>query len=181
GQDRIAFKKDASGNWQFQMDWPFFIFQKVGLLENKHFNMGVLIFGLGIVVLTVLLWPVAAIARKHYQKPLDYTPSDARLRLVVRLVCILFVVFLGGWLTVVSLADSPSAINGLPPWIVLFGILGVLCTFGTVVVILNAFRSLGTPGRWFWTKLHDVLLAIACVALVWFAFTWNLMNFHVHY
>src|ERR1700680_1226718 len=34
GQDQIAFKKDADGNWQFQLDYPFFIFQKVGLLPN---------------------------------------------------------------------------------------------------------------------------------------------------
>jgi len=181
GQDKIAFKKDASGNWQFQLDWPFFIFQKVGLSENKHFNLGVLIFGLGIVVLTVLLWPVAALARKHYQKPLNCSDSDARLRLIVRVVCILFIVFAGGWLIAISGADSPNAINGLPPWIVLFGILGVLCTLGTIAVIVNALRSLRTPGRWIWTKLHDLLLALACLGLVWFAFTWNLMNFQVHF
>src|SRR5207244_2733813 len=29
GQDHVAFKKDAGGTWQFQMDYPFFIFQKV--------------------------------------------------------------------------------------------------------------------------------------------------------
>ena len=33
GQDKIGFKKDAAGNWQFQLDYPFFIFQ-VGLAEQ---------------------------------------------------------------------------------------------------------------------------------------------------
>jgi CubicO group peptidase (beta-lactamase class C family) len=181
GQDHVAFKRDASGNWQFQMDWPIFIFQKVGLFENKFFNLGVLIFGLTVVGLTVLLWPVAAIARKHYGKPLTYSPSDSKLRFLVRIVCILFLLFYGGWLFVLSLVDDPNGINGLPPWIVLFGILGVLSTIGTIAVCINAWRSLRTPDRWVWTKLTDLLLAVACLGLVWFAYTWHLMNFNVHY
>ncbi len=181
GQDRIGFKKDAAGHWQFQLDYPFFIFQKVGLLENKFFNIGLLIFGLGVLGLTVLLWPVAAIVRKHYSKQLGYTPSDSRLRLLARIVSILFLVFYVGWLSVLSLSDDPNGINGLPPWIVALGILGVICTFGTTLVWLNAVRSLRNPTRWIWTKLHDLVLALACLALVWLAFTWNLMNFNIHY
>src|SRR6266478_8721383 len=181
GQDRIGFKKDAAGHWQFQLDYPFFIFQKVGLLENKFFNIGLLIFGLGVMGLTVLLWPVAAIVRKHYSKQLGYTPSDSRLRLLARIVSILFLVFYVGWLSVLSLSDDPNGINGLPPWIVALGILGVICTFATTLVWLNAVRSLRNPTRWIWTKLHDLVLALACLALVWLAFTWNLMNFNIHY
>jgi hypothetical protein len=37
------------------------------------------------------------------------------------------------------------------------------------------------PTRWIWTKLHDLVLALACLALVWLAFTWNLMNSNIHY
>jgi CubicO group peptidase (beta-lactamase class C family) len=181
GQDRVGFKKDASGQWQFQLDWPFFIFQKVGLLQNKYFGLGVLIFGLIMTGLTVLLWPVGAMIRKHYARPLDFSPSDAKLRLLVRIVCVLFLIFFIGWLTVISTADSPNAINGLPPWIIIFGILGVICTIGTIAVCLNAIRSLRTPGRWVWTKLYDSLLALGCLGLVWFAFAWNLMNFNIHY
>jgi len=55
GQDHIGFKKDAAGNWQFQLDYPFFIFQKVGLLQNKTFNIVVLSFGLGVLGLTILI------------------------------------------------------------------------------------------------------------------------------
>ncbi len=63
----------------------------------------------------------------------------------------------------------------------MFGILGVLCTIGTILVWVNAIRSLRNPNRWIWTKLHDLALALACLGLIWFAFTWNLLNFNVHY
>ena len=167
---------------QFQLDWPFFIFQKVGFWENKYFNYTLAIFGLGVVVLTLVLWPVGALIRKHYGRPLDLTPLQRKLRLGVRLVCILFILFFGGWLAVLATATkSVGAINALPPWIVCLGILGVLCVFGVVFAFVNALRSWSMPNRWIWAQLHDTALALACLALVWFAVTWNLMNFNIHY
>jgi hypothetical protein len=179
---RMGFKKDENGQMQFQMDFPFFIFQKVGFWENKYFNYTLAIFGLTIVVLTVVLWPVGALIRKHYGRPLDLSPLERKLRLGVRLVCILFIFFFGGWLAVLTAAMAgPSAINALAPWIICFGVLGALCAFGAVLACVNAFRSWKTPNRWLWTKLHDTALALACLSLVWFAITWNLMNFNIHY
>ena len=140
-----------------------------------------LIFGLTVTGLTVLLWPVAAMVRKHYGRKLDYSPSESKMRLLVRAVCLLLLLFCVGWLAVLSLSDDPKGINGLPPWIILFGILGVLSTIGTILVWWNAIGSLRNPNRWIWTKLHDLVLALACLGLIWFAFTWNLMNFNVHY
>ena len=131
--------------------------------------------------LTILLWPFAAMARKHYGKPLDLNPSERRLRLVVRFVCILFLVFLLGWLSCLSLANDPAGLNGLASWVTPFGIIGVLCTLGTLLACLNAFQSWSAPNRWIWTKLHDTAIALACLGLVWFAITWKLMNFNSNF
>jgi CubicO group peptidase (beta-lactamase class C family) len=181
GQDLVGFKKDSSGNWQFQMDYPFFIFQRVGLLENKVFNFGLLIFGLVVVLLTVLLWPVGTLIRKHYGRPLELSPAERRQRLLVRLVCLLFLLLFVGWVAIISLADSIAALNSLPPWIVIFGLLGLVCTVGTIFVVLNSVRSWRTPGRWIWAKLHDVALALACLSLVWFLFAWKLLSFKTNF
>jgi hypothetical protein len=181
GQSKIGFKKDAAGNWQYQVDYPFFIFQKAGLFESKYLVSAVLIFGVGVVSLTVLLWPVAAIVRKHYSRKLDMPAADLRLRLWVRMVCLLFLALLAGWAVALSMASDFSVLNGLAPWVVLFGILAIVCTLGTVLVCYNAFRSWNASERWIWTKLHDLGLAVACVGLVWFLFTWNLMNFRLRF
>jgi len=181
GHDEVAFKKDSSGSWQFQILIPVFIFQQIGLSENKYFNYFILISGLIVVALTVLLWPVGALVRKHYGRPLQLTSSEGRLRLITRLVCILFLGLFIGWLVVLSMANEITAINALPRWVVIFGLVGLLCTLGTLFVILNALRSLRTSGRWIWAKLHDLLLAAACVGLVWFLLNWKLMNFNVHF
>jgi len=182
GRAHMGFKKDENGQMQFQMDFPFFIFQRVGFWENKYFNYTLAIFGLTMVVLTVVFWPVGALIRKHYGRPLDLSPMERKLRLGVRLVCIVFIGLFGGWLTVLSLATSSiTAVNALAPWIILFGILGVICVLGTILVCANAFRIWSAPNRWIWTKLYETALALACLGLIWFAFTWNLMNFNIHY
>ncbi|HXH65606.1 MAG TPA: serine hydrolase domain-containing protein [Candidatus Limnocylindrales bacterium] len=181
GQDLVGFKKDSSGNWQFQMDYPFFIFQRVGFLENRVFNYCLLIFGLVVVLLTVLLWPVGAMIRKHYGRPLELNPDERRQRLLTRLVCLLFLIVSIGWVVAISATDSITALNSLPPWIIIFGLLGVVCAFGTILVVLNAIRSWRTSGRWIWVKLHDVALALACLSLVWFLFTWNLLSFKTNF
>ena len=181
GQDLVGFKKDSSGNWQFQMDYPFFIFQRVGFLENRVFNYCLLIFGLSVVLLTVLLWPVGAMIRKHYGRPLELNPNERRQRLLARLVCLLFLVVSIGWVVAISATDSITALNSLPLWIIIFGLLGVVCALGTIFVVLNAIHSWRTSGRWIWAKLHDVALALACLSLVWFLFTWKLLSFKTNF
>jgi hypothetical protein len=141
----------------------------------------ILFFGLAVVVLTVLLWPVGALIRKHYTRPLALQLPERRQRLYVRLVCALFVALFVGWVAVLSATDDITAINTLPRWVIIFGDIGVLCSLGTILVVLNAFRSWRTSGRWIWAKLHDLMLAFACVGLVWFLLYWKLMNFNVHF
>jgi CubicO group peptidase (beta-lactamase class C family) len=181
GQDEVAFKKDSAGTWQFQVEIPVFIFQRVGVLENKSFNLSLLIFGLSVVLLTVLLWPVGAILRKHYGHPLDLAPAERRRRLLVRMVCVLFLGLCIGWVSVLSATDDIAAINSLPRWVVIFGLLGLLCALGAILVVWNALRSWRTANKWIWAKLHDVTLALACLALVWFLLNWKLMNFNLHF
>jgi CubicO group peptidase (beta-lactamase class C family) len=179
GQNKVGFKKDSDGNLQFEMDFPFFIFQKVGVFENKYVSFTVLIFGLGMILLTLLLWPVGALIRKHYARPL--APSDKSGRLLVRLVCLLFIVLFFGWVTALSMANDINGINSLSKFVVIFGVLGVLCSLSSIFVVINAFRSWGTSGRWIWAKIHDLLMALACVGLVWFLWIWKLMNFNLNF
>lgn len=181
GQDKIGFKKDAAGNWQFQMDYPFFIFQKAGLLDNKYFNFVLAGYGLAVVLLAVLLWPVGAMIRSHYGHPLTLSAAEKGQRLLVKLVCLLFVILLLGWVVALSRANDISAINGLAPWITIFSLLGVICSVGTIFVVINAVRSLGASGLWIWTKVSDVAVALGCVCLVWFLFNLSMINFNTNF
>jgi hypothetical protein len=74
----------------------------------------------------------------------------------------------------------PSA-RGLDP--ILYGIqlTGVLGASGTLLVLFNSIQSWAKTGWWIWTKIFDTLLALSCLAFVWFIWHWNLINFNLKY
>lgn len=142
GQDMIAFNKDATGNTVLAMEYPFMVFQRVGLFRGKGFNTFVLFASIAILALTILLWPVAAMARKHYGKRLSLTPGERRVRLLVRLTCVLDILFLA--LLAAQLSSISSDIGALNSsigfklhFIQVIGLLGAL---GIIVAVYNAVQ-----------------------------------------
>jgi hypothetical protein len=156
------------------------VFQPVNsVFDRKSFNFMVLGFSLGIIGLTLIVWPIAAILRKHYEKPLALIPQALRLRLAVRIVCVIVVVCVIGEALVLNAVDTPGA---LKDWQIHFlQILGVLAGLGALVTIYNSSESWRDATQWRWTQIWNTLLAVACVAFVWFMFHWHLLNFHLNY
>jgi CubicO group peptidase (beta-lactamase class C family) len=182
GQDQIAFHRDRNQRLEFSIDYPFFVFQRSPAADNKYLNFSLILPGLIIILLTLLIWPIAAGVRWHYGRKLELERPEKRLRLAVRLVCILDIVFMFAWVIVISLADDPSAFSrGLDP--LLYGIqfTGVLGALGTLLVLFNSIQSWSKTGWWVWSKIFDTLLALSCLAFVWFIWHWNLINFNLKY
>jgi len=183
GKEKLAFKRDGSGNMVAVIDFPFFVFQKAAWYENGAFQLPLLIGSLFIMLLTVLLWPVMALVRKHYGKQLTLTPQQKRLRLLVRLACLATLLFVGAYLLffTVALKDIGMLSPRGNPWIRLIQLLGWLGVLGTFVALYNALRSWKEPSRWVWSRIGDTLIAVAFVGMVWFTFTWNLLHWSLKY
>ena len=181
GNSKIAFAPDPSGRQIAYIDYPFMVFQKISNPLNKQsVNYFIIGFSLCVIALTLLLWPVAAILRKHYEKPLSLEPAAKRLRLWVRLVCFAIVVFVVGLLIFVSSTDKPLTERndfGLH----LLQVLGLLTGVGALIAIYSSLKSWGDSGQWFWYKLWNTFLALSCVGFFWFIYHWHLLNFHLNY
>jgi len=182
GQDLIGFHKNSNGRMEFSIDYPFFVFERASMADNKNFNMAIIVPSLIFIALAVLFWPVGASIRWHYGTKLDLTPSEKRLRLAVRIVCIVDLLFAVGWLIFISgTNDVTNLSRSRDPLLYLLYILGVIAAMGTLIVILHAFRSWAKTGKWIWAKLFDVALALACIGFTWFTWHWNLINFNLRY
>jgi len=180
GQSRLAFHRDAAGRLEASIDYPFMVFQRAPLAKHKIVNLVVIGFSVAVLALTLLLWPVAALVRRHYGRKLDLTPAARRLRLTVRLVCLLDIGFLLAWVGLAAGLNDPGAVNDrLDPWIHLIQIVGVLGVVGTLAPLYNAFR--GGRQRWWWTKVHDAAIVLACVGFLWFVLNWHLLNFNLNF
>jgi CubicO group peptidase (beta-lactamase class C family) len=182
GQDLIGFHKNSNGLMEFSIDYPFFVFERASLTDNKLFNL--LIFGLSLsfIALAVLFWPVGAAIRWHYGTKLNLTAPEKRLRLAIRIVCILDLVFVVGWIVFISGTNEVGNLSrSRDPFLYFLEILGVVGALGTLIVILNSVRSWTKAGKWIWARLFDVALALSCVSFTWFIWHWNLINFNLRY
>jgi len=183
GQDHLAVKRDDAGHFILAGDFPPIVFIKAPWDENGLLSTILIVGSLTVFVLTLLLWPVAALIRRHYGRPLNLERKDRKLRLLVRIVCVLdlvFVLALGGYFAA-GLNDigllSPR-FHYLIRLIQLVGWLGIL---GTIIVLYNLVQSWRRPQEWLWSKVGNALVAVACVAFVWFVFTWNMLHWSLRY
>jgi hypothetical protein len=99
------------------------------------------------------------------------------------LIALLNLIAFGGWVGVFiyGLEDIGRLTGKLDLWLRLFQILAVLGALGTLVAIGNALRTWSAPGRWWWTKLHEALLALACLGFVWLGFVLHIFHFNLNY
>ena len=183
GQDRVGFKRDNAGKLLAVIDFPFMVYQEAPWNENSAFQLPLVIASLAIILLTLILWPVMALLRRHYGKPLELTPQMKKLRLLVRLVCLLNVLFFVGYGVFFTLGFKDIGIlsphsNPILRIVQLVGWLGVL---GTLIAIYYAVQSWKEPQRWRWSRFGDVVVALACVGVAWFVFTWNLLHWSLRY
>src|SRR5262249_21621074 len=145
--------------------------QRVPWYASKIFK-GFLIGGsLLLALLTVLLWPIAVIIRKRYQRPLFSTKSDRVLYFLSRIVCLGAILALRQGLEhIVILCD---AIN---PWLHALHVIGWILMAGVVLLIIAAIRFVRLPGLGLWFRAHAILLAIGGVAFAVFAWQYHLLD-----
>jgi CubicO group peptidase (beta-lactamase class C family) len=183
GQGRVAFIKDYAGRQIAVSDLPVFVLQPVPAWKNQNLNTAILVFATGMFVLTLLFWPINAMLRAHYGYRTDLPDQYRRLRFWVRLICIFNLICLGGftiWLT--SVDENIAALSSRYDFrIHLLQILGLLGIVGALIAINYSVRSWKNQGLWFWTKVWNTLLMLACVGYAFFLLNWHLLNFKLNY
>lgn len=187
GKAKIAFVNDSSGRHiayaNYDTNYPSAAFQQVNnTLDKPSFNYFVLGFSLSVIVFTLLTWPLAAMIRKHYAKPLGLEPNEKRLRLVVHLVCLSIVVYFVVLLAFASTLSDFSMLSGRNDfWLRILQVIGLVAGLGSLAVIYHCIKCWTHKQRWFWSKIWNSFLALACVGFFWFIFHWNLLNFDLKY
>ena len=184
GQGKIDFVKDATGRQVAYIDYPFMIFRQVSNpLAKQACNYFIVGFSVTVILLTLLLWPVGAMIRKHYGRPITLNPSARRLRNLVHMVCLLDVVILVGFAVIFSRAvGKPEGLGAAGEFLLhVIQVLGLISGIGALVAIYNSVKSWQDNEQWIWNKVWNTLLAFACLAFFWFIYYWHLLNFNLNY
>jgi len=179
GLERIGFRRDASGAVGEMLPFPtIYEGQRVPWCASKTF-IGLLMGGsLLLALLTVLLWPVAVMIRKRYQRPLFSTKSDRVLYFLSRIVCLTEVVFILAPIVALSQGLEHIVILGdaINPWLQAFHVIGWILMAGVVLLIIAAVRFVRLPGHGLWFRAHAILLAMGGIAFGVFAWQYHLLD-----
>ena len=180
---KIIFQRDQAGRLEMATDTPVSVLTRVSGLTDKRVIRPVIFGVAGVFILTLVLWPVAVIVRRHYGHKLAMSREDIRLRRWVRIVGLIDILFLAGWLAFFSYGSENLTVltKRLDPWIHALELLGFIGVVGTIFAMVNGFRSWFGQGRELGTKLHDTLLLLACLGYIWLAFSLNLVHWNLMY
>jgi hypothetical protein len=158
------------------------VFQEVdAALDKQAFNYVVIGLGIGVVVLTILFWPVSAILRKHYKQSLMLDPAARKWRRWAKIVCIVDIIYLIGFLWIFTLLQKLELGSGGDFKLHLLQIIGILGGIGALITLIVAIKSWADSTQWVWYKIWNSLLAVGCVGFFWFLVHWHLLNFNLNY
>jgi CubicO group peptidase (beta-lactamase class C family) len=135
-----------------------------------------------ILALTALAWPIAAWRRRRRGTPLALSPRELQVYRIARVVALIDVVFLLGWMGIVSAGNADlAAYDGrLDVWFYVLHVLGLIGAVGALVAIWNGWLAIAGKRGWKATT-WNVGLAASCVAVTWFAFAFHLIRFTLKY
>ena len=161
---------------------PVMVFLPVPGWQSAAWNLPLLFAALAVFLLAVLLWPIAALVRRHYRQPPLLSVPATRWCRWSRITALLYLLFAAGWVYVLKLADESfvNLGNGLDVTLRLIQLVGLLAVIGSIAAIMNARHAWREPGRW-WRKANGTLLVLACAAMLWFTFNLHLLNLHLNY
>lgn len=135
-----------------------------------------------ILLLTALAWPIAAWRRRKRGTPLALSPREMSIYRLARVVALVDVVFLLGWVMLISAGNADlAAYDGHLDWaFYALHLLGLLGAVGALVALWNGWLAIAGKRGWKATT-WNVGLAASCVAVSWFAFAFNLIRFTLRY
>jgi CubicO group peptidase (beta-lactamase class C family) len=153
-------------------------FQPVPGWASASWNKPLLLAMIGILLLTVVLWPVQVLVRRAYGQRFPLEGRRAQLYRLVRGVAIVDLLGLVAYGYCISRLSAGIG-NLDDPINVPLRIAQLLCLVGAIGAVPALWQLLVTWGdraaSW-WAKLSTVLVAIACVAFVWFVLTLHLVS-----
>jgi CubicO group peptidase (beta-lactamase class C family) len=182
-ETRVAFVRDASGEPILCFDFPAIVFQRASWYKSSYLNTGLFFGSLAIFALAVVLWPITALLRWHFGRPIELTPRERKARTLARIVCLIDAAFVLAWIAFGSYAGQNLSLlsDSFDPWMRLIQLAGLIGVIGMFPVVYNALRSWGNRERWLWSKIGETAIALACVGLTLFIFNWHALALSLNY
>lgn len=179
GHDRAAARVVDGKPVRFSFDFlsPFEVFDRAPWYARVTWLMPLFLASFAALLLTVLVWPVAAIVRRRYHAPLALDPSARRGYLASRIGALASVAALGIWglFMVLILQDTGTLGGRLDPLLVLAQLLSIVALIGGPAAMLWNLYAVWRGRRRWPAKLWSVVLVLSSVFVLWVALVCKLL------
>ncbi len=182
-QELLVFKPDASGRMQMFAEDPIEIYQRVSWTENK--TVWSIALGLVTVVfaLTLVLWPIAALLRRHYQRPLMLNRLHRILRLLVKLACAVDLATLVAFAAILVYGFSNLSLftERFDPWLRCLQVLFLIGVVNAIMIIYACFRLWQSSSRGIWTTIYHATLVLTSFLYMWIVLSSRIVQISLQY
>lgn len=182
GQDLLIFKKmENPSRYRIIIPFPFFVYDAAPWYVNSKFVITILVFTIGIFLLTLLLWPVAAIIRRHYGARLELETTQRSFRKWAKWISAINIALLIAFsFFVIQGFSSLGLLSEKNDNIIrIFQVIAAVAGLGNLILILKTFRAFPNPG--FWSKLYKLAVVLACIGFIWILIAGRFLDFSLRY
>lgn len=162
---------------------PFMMFEPVPWWRSPSWLQPAAGTAFTALLLTALLWPVAAIVRRRHRVELGLAGRDARGHLLSRLAAVAISSVTVGWATLVGFGLTQLSLLGPPldPWLFAMHVLSVVIYVGgAAIAVWAGYIAWRSPIRWI-SRLWTSVLAVSALTLLWTASAYHLLAFRSTY
>jgi CubicO group peptidase (beta-lactamase class C family) len=169
--------------WSFDTLSPFMVYDRTPWYQSSGWLMPLLLVSFVALLITALLWPVAALVRRHYKAPLVLDARAASAYRWSRIAALAIVAALGLWGVFVALIlhDTGTLGGRLDPLLLLAQLGSVVAFIGGFLVMLwNLLVVWGGARRWP-ARTWSVVLAAAALTVLWVGLSFHLLHIGTSY
>ncbi|MEX2150454.1 MAG: serine hydrolase domain-containing protein [Steroidobacteraceae bacterium] len=134
-------------------------------------------------LLTAIFWPVGALVRRHYRKPLPFAGAEARAYRWVRIGALASLLAIVAWgATIIAMFEDLALLTDrMDAWLLILHILGSIAVFaGFALALWHLAVVFRVRKRWL-GKIWAIVLVLATTVLAWIAIVYHLVGFGVNY
>jgi hypothetical protein len=132
---------------------------------------------------TVIAWPVSALVRRRYGVACGLSGTDARAHRRVRIASLVVLATVIAWVILMQLVSSDFdwASPAMDTWFIFLRLLSLVVFFaGAAIALWNAWAVLRSQRKWL-AKLWSVVLAIACLVVLYVGLVFHLVGYSANY
>jgi CubicO group peptidase (beta-lactamase class C family) len=183
--ERLAAKIVDGKAVRFSIDLlsPFMVFQRVPWYLDAAWLVPSLLASVLVLLFTALLWPVAAVVRRHFGASLGLPPVAQRAFRASKIGAILLLAGLAAWAGLLTwmIEDSNNLAAKSDGVLHAVQILGIVTLIGGALLVLWNLLVVWSGQRRWPAKLWSVVLTLAATTLLWIGFAFHLIGLGANY